>query len=109
MALADSRRAGCAPGALTLFLTGRCLYGPRAMSDLPRLAALPPGPFARLATLLGDVKPGKPPISLAVGDPAGTVPEFVKEALAEGVAGFGNYPAISGTEDWRQAAAGWLN
>jgi aspartate/methionine/tyrosine aminotransferase len=74
-----------------------------------RLAALPPGPFARLATLLGDAKPGKEPISLAVGDPSGTVPDFVKEALAKGAAGFGNYPAITGTEDWRQAAAGWLN
>ena len=23
--------------------------------------------------------------------------------------GSGNYPAIAGTEDWRQAASGWLN
>jgi aspartate/methionine/tyrosine aminotransferase len=79
------------------------------MSDTTRMAALPPGPFARLATLLGDVKPGKAPISLAVGDPSGTVPDFVKEALAKGAAGFGNYPNIFGTEDWRNAAAGWLN
>ncbi|HJS45793.1 MAG TPA: aminotransferase class I/II-fold pyridoxal phosphate-dependent enzyme [Rhizomicrobium sp.] len=79
------------------------------MSFAGRLAALPPGPFARLATLLGDTKPGKEPISLAVGDPSGTVPDFVKEALAKGAAGFGRYPAIIGTEDWRQAAAGWLN
>jgi len=80
-----------------------------AMSNLPRMAALPPGPFARLAALLGDVRPGKEPITLAVGDPSGQVPEFVKQALAQGAAGFGKYPAISGTEDWRQAAAGWLN
>ncbi|HKU54857.1 MAG TPA: aminotransferase class I/II-fold pyridoxal phosphate-dependent enzyme [Rhizomicrobium sp.] len=73
------------------------------------MSNLPPGPFARLATLLGDTKPGKEPISLAVGDPSGTVPDFVKDALAKGAAGFGNYPAIIGTEDWRQAAAGWLN
>ncbi len=26
--------------------------------------------------------PGKPPISLALGDPSGTVPDFVREALA---------------------------
>ena len=79
------------------------------MPNLPRMASLPPGPFARLATLLGDIKPGKEPITLAVGDPSGQVPEFVKEALAQGAAGFGKYPAISGTEEWRQAAAGWLN
>ena len=91
-----------------LFLSRSDLYGPR-MSNLPRMAALPPGPFARLATLLGDTKPGKDPISLSIGDPSGTVPDFVKDALAKGAAGFGNYPAIIGTEDWRQAAASWLN
>jgi aspartate/methionine/tyrosine aminotransferase len=79
------------------------------MSDLPRIAALPPGPFVRLAALLGEVKPGKEPISLSIGDPSGQVPDFVKEALAREAARFGNYPAIAGTEDWRQAAAGWLN
>jgi len=79
------------------------------MSNLSRLAALPPGPFARLATLLSDVKPGKEPISLAVGDPHGAVPNFVKEAIAASAGSFGNYPAITGTEDWREAATGWLN
>jgi aspartate/methionine/tyrosine aminotransferase len=79
------------------------------MSDATRLAALPPGPFARLATLLGEIKPGKDPISLAVGDPQGTVPDFVRQALDGAMARLGNYPNISGTEDWREAAAGWLN
>ena len=79
------------------------------MSDLPRIDALPPGPFARLTMLLGEVKPGKDPISLSIGDPSGQVPDFVKEALARSAASFGNYPAITGTEDWRQAAAAWLN
>ena len=82
-----------------------------AMSEAlssPRLAALPDGPFARLAKLLGDEKPGKAPISLALGDPSGTVPDFVKEALAREAARFGNYPQIAGTEEWRQAAAGWV-
>jgi len=73
------------------------------------MSALPPGPFARLATLLGDVKPGKEPISLAIGDPRGAVPDFVQEVLAKTAASFGHYPAISGTQDWRQAAADWLN
>jgi N-succinyldiaminopimelate aminotransferase len=74
-----------------------------------RLSTLPDGPFARLATLLGDVKPGKEPISLAIGDPHGAVPDFVKQAIAESAASFGNYPAITGTQEWRQAASGWLN
>lgn len=96
------------PGSRYLELSAPGLYGPR-MSNLPRIAALPPGPFAQLATLLGDTKPGKDPISLSIGDPSGAVPEFVKEALAKGAAGFGNYPAIIGTQDWREAAASWLN
>ncbi|HVW72394.1 MAG TPA: aminotransferase class I/II-fold pyridoxal phosphate-dependent enzyme [Rhizomicrobium sp.] len=79
------------------------------MSNPLRMAALPPGPFARLATLLGDIKPDMEPISLAVGDPHGAVPDFVKKAIAESAASFGNYPAIIGTQDWRQAAAAWLN
>ena len=73
------------------------------------MTPLPQGPFARLATLLGDEKPGKPPINLSIGDPSGTVPAFIAEALTNAAASFGNYPAIIGTEDWRQAAAGWLN
>ena len=73
------------------------------------MTQLPQGPFARLATLLGDEKPGKPPINLSIGDPSGTVPPFITEALTKSAASFGNYPAIPGTEDWRQAAAGWLN
>ena len=73
------------------------------------LSALPPGPFTQLAALLGDVKPGMPPISLAVGDPSGAVPAFISEALAKHASEFGNYPAIAGSEDWRQAAAQWLN
>ena len=79
------------------------------MPDPTRLAALPPGPFAQLATLLGDIKPGKEPISLAVGDPQGTVPDFITRALQDSAARFGTYPAITGTEDWRAAAAAWLN
>jgi N-succinyldiaminopimelate aminotransferase len=87
----------------------RLIRGSSPLSFAGRLATLPPGPFARLTTLLGDTKPGKDPISLAVGDPSGAVPDFVKQALATSTASFGNYPAIIGTQDWRQAAAAWLN
>jgi N-succinyldiaminopimelate aminotransferase len=73
------------------------------------LAALPPGPFARLADLLGNVAPGKEPITLAVGDPSGAVPAFITEALARAAASFGNYPLSNGTADWRTAAAGWVS
>jgi N-succinyldiaminopimelate aminotransferase len=73
-----------------------------------RLAGLPPGSFIQLAALLDPVPPGKPPISLAVGDPHGDVPDFVTEALKRHAAEFGEYPPIHGTAEWRNAAVGWL-
>jgi len=73
-----------------------------------RLAELPPSSFARLAALLDPHKPGKPPLSLSVGDPQGVPPAFVLDAIAKNGATFGQYPAINGTADWRDAAAGWL-
>jgi aspartate/methionine/tyrosine aminotransferase len=73
-----------------------------------RLAFLPPGSFVQLADLLDPVKPGKPPISLAVGDPLSTPPAFVSEIIARHANDFGTYPPISGTPEWREAAAAWL-
>src|SRR5215472_19158142 len=73
-----------------------------------RLAALPPGSFVKLASLLESEKPGLPAISLAVGDPMGALPPFVMETLARHAKDFGTYPAINGTEEWRRAATSWL-
>jgi aspartate/methionine/tyrosine aminotransferase len=73
-----------------------------------RLAALPPSAFAKLATLLDGIEPGDKPISLAVGDPQGVVPAFVTEAITRHADRFGVYPPINGTQEWREAAAGWL-
>ena len=69
---------------------------------------MPPGSFARLATLLDPVEPGSTPVNLSVGDPRGKVPEFVTEAIQRHAYQFGEYPPINGTCDWREAAAGWL-
>ena len=65
-------------------------------------------PFVRLAELLADVKPGQPPISIAVGEPQHPVPPFVGPVLAAHIADFGRYPANTGTEGFRRAVAGWL-
>ena len=73
-----------------------------------RLAQLPPSSFAMLSTLLDSHAPGAPVVSLAVGDPRGAVPAFVMDALNEHAGEFGEYPAINGTRDWRDAAAGWI-
>jgi aspartate/methionine/tyrosine aminotransferase len=73
-----------------------------------RLSDLPQGSFAKLALLVEGVPPGSSPVSLAVGDPRGDVPDFVTEAIASHAHEFGQYPPIDGTPEWRQAASGWL-
>ena len=65
-------------------------------------------PFARLAELLAPYTPGKPLITLAVGEPQHPVPDFVGPVLAKHIADFGRYPAAKGIEPFRKAAAAWL-
>jgi aspartate/methionine/tyrosine aminotransferase len=73
-----------------------------------RLSALPPSSFAMLATLLDPHQPKFPPIALSVGDPRGTVPPFIMEAMQKHAHEFGEYPPINGTLAWRNAASGWI-
>src|SRR6516165_10467110 len=65
-------------------------------------------PFVRLRELLGDAPPGKPPISLAVGEPQHAMPDFVGPIMAAHIAEFGRYPLNKGTEAFCAAAADWL-
>lgn len=66
-------------------------------------------PFARLTELLAPYTPGKPLITLAVGEPQHPVPDFVGPVLAQHIADFGRYPAAKGIEPFRKAAARWLS
>jgi len=66
-------------------------------------------PFVRLAELLEGVAPGQTPINLTVGEPRHGVPDFVAGVLAGAIDGFGRYPAIRGTADFRNAIGDWLD
>src|SRR6266571_5397400 len=66
-------------------------------------------PFVRLAEMLAEVKPGKPPINLSVGEPQHPIPPFVGPVLAAHLNDFGRYPAGKGTERFRRAVAAWLD
>lgn len=66
-------------------------------------------PFVRLNELLAPHQPGKPLISLAVGEPQHPVPDFVGPVLARHIADFGRYPANKGTDPFRKAAGAWLS
>src|SRR6266498_634819 len=59
-------------------------------------------PFVRLAELLADIRPGKSPINLAVGEPQHPIPPFVGPVLAAHLDEFGRYPAGKGTERFRR-------
>jgi N-succinyldiaminopimelate aminotransferase len=65
-------------------------------------------PFVRLRELLGDTTPGKPAISLAVGEPQHAVPSFVGPVLAAHIEEFGRYPMNKGLDPFCAAAAAWL-
>src|SRR3954469_14957639 len=65
-------------------------------------------PFARLTELLAAYKPGKPLITLSLGEPQHPVPDFVGPVLAHHIADFGRYPIAKGIEPFRRAAARWL-
>jgi len=65
-------------------------------------------PFVRLRELLGDTPPGKPAISLAVGEPQHTVPSFVGPVLAAHIGEFGRYPMNKGLDEFCAAVAAWI-
>ncbi len=65
-------------------------------------------PFARTAELLAPYKPGKPLITLSLGEPQHPVPGFVGPVLAQHIAEFGRYPIAKGIEPFRKTVAAWL-
>jgi N-succinyldiaminopimelate aminotransferase len=79
-----------------------------AEREPPPLPASNRSPFVRLRELLGDTPPGKPAISLAVGEPQHGVPDFVGPVLTAHINEFGRYPMNKGTEAFCRAAADWL-
>ncbi|MFL6796408.1 MAG: aminotransferase class I/II-fold pyridoxal phosphate-dependent enzyme [Xanthobacteraceae bacterium] len=74
----------------------------------PRRADIGRSPFVRLRELLGDLPPGKPPISLAVGEPQHGVPAFVGPVVAAHLDEFGRYPMNKGLDELCAAVAQWL-
>jgi N-succinyldiaminopimelate aminotransferase len=66
-------------------------------------------PFARTTELLAPYKPGKPLITLSLGEPQHPVPGFVGSVLAKHIAEFGRYPLAKGIEPFRNVAAAWLS
>lgn len=76
----------------------------------PLIETLADYPFDRLRALLDGIVPPaeKPPLILSVGEPRHSPPPMVAQALAGDTAGWGRYPPVDGTPDFRRAVAGWL-
>jgi len=76
----------------------------------PDLDRLQPYPFERLAALKRGLQPPpeKDPIALSVGEPKQSTPALIREALAARLDQLAVYPTTRGTDDLREAIAGWL-
>ena len=74
-----------------------------------QLARLRPYPFERLRELLAGAEPPRdlPPISLSIGEPRHTPPQFILDALTNSLASLGSYPSTAGLPEFRAAAASW--
>src|ERR1700691_1445038 len=66
-------------------------------------------PFVRLRELLGDIAPGKPAISMAVGEPQHPIPAFVEPIIAAHLDEFGRYPMNRGLDAFGEAVGKWLD
>ena len=73
-----------------------------------RFSSLPDYAFPRLRKLLDPHKPGAEPITMTIGEPRHSMPDFVGPVMAENVAGFGVYPPNDGTPELLAAISGWL-
>src|SRR5579863_8016584 len=97
--------------AVPLFM----MYRMTRQQTLPEETSLPVrapdsrSPFVRLRELLGDMPPGKPAISMAVGEPQHQMPAFVGPIIAAHVEEFGRYPMNKGLEPFAEAVGKWLD
>jgi len=76
----------------------------------PNIDRLKPYPFERLAALLDDAEPppGKPVVSLSIGEPRHEPPALVVEALERHIGDLSSYPTARGIPELREAQASAL-
>jgi N-succinyldiaminopimelate aminotransferase len=75
----------------------------------PNLDRLHLYPFEKLAKLKAGISVPEhlAPISLGIGEPKHPAPPFVKQVIADNLDKLANYPTTKGTDELRQAIAGW--
>ena len=77
--------------------------------DFPeRFENLPLYAFSRLRELLDGVKPGANEISMTIGEPRHSFPEWVTDIIVENAEGFNDYPANEGIPELKKEIVDWL-
>ncbi|MEM1046590.1 MAG: aminotransferase class I/II-fold pyridoxal phosphate-dependent enzyme [Pseudomonadota bacterium] len=65
-------------------------------------------PYDRLEPMLGVTRAGREPVLLHVGEPKFAPPSIVQSVIAGHTDSWSRYPNVRGTEDLREAIAGWI-
>lgn len=73
-----------------------------------RFSDLPEHTWPRLRGLLDVREPGGDPIVMTIGEPQHPYPDWLGEALAQGIAGFGKYPPNNGSAALLDAISAWI-
>ena len=77
--------------------------------DFPeRFENLPLYAFTRLRELLDGVKPGANEISMTIGEPRHSFPEWVTDIIVQNAEGFNDYPANEGIPELKKEIVDWL-
>ncbi len=77
--------------------------------DFPeRFENLPLYAFSRLRELLDGVKPGANEISMSIGEPRHSFPEWVTDIIVQNAEGFNDYPANEGIPELKKEIVDWL-
>ena len=77
----------------------------------PVLEQLSDFPFDQLRSLLDPLQPPRDlePLFLSIGEPKHLPPQMVREIIDANEAGWGKYPGVDGTPEFRRAVAKWLS
>jgi len=77
----------------------------------PQAQRLTDYPFDRLRELLDGIVPqtNAGPLVLSIGEPQHPPPGLIAREIADNAHLWGRYPPVNGTEDFRDAAAGWMS
>ena len=73
-----------------------------------RFENLPLYAFSRLRDLLDGVKPGDHEISMTIGEPRHSFPEWVTDIIVQNAGGFNDYPANEGIPELKNEIVDWL-